>query len=72
MVKCFEVEVQFVEVFGFEGCYFQFDGNQVVEVVMEEQKIQCEVLFIDLDGVFGIDVVKVLIKFGQKVVQIYQ
>ena len=65
-VKCFQVERQFAQVFGFELPYFQFDGDKAVQAPVEEEQVQRKVARADLNGEFGTDKAEIAAQLDQK------
>lgn len=71
-VEGFEVEVELPEVFGREAGGFEFDGDQAVEAAMEEEQIEGEILFADLQRIFTADKTEIAPEFEQELPQLGQ
>ena len=54
-VEGFEIEGQLTDVFGLELINFQFDGDQTLKPTVEQQQIDGEVAFANLDRILFAD-----------------
>jgi hypothetical protein len=69
-VERFEVELEFAEVLGLEGCNLQFEGDEGLEPAMVEEEVEAEIFATDLEQIFFADETKVAAELDEEAAEV--